>query len=123
MKVCRYSGRAPWRPAWMAVLALVVTMFALADSAAAQTSISQTSTTVFPIKLSKTGSYILKSNLDVSAATTDALDVSASSVTINLNGFTISGPGSSTGGTGVNATSGADLSTFTVVMCRGGPLG
>jgi hypothetical protein len=42
------------------------------------------------------GSYRLTSNLTVSSTSTDAIDVSVSHVTIDLNGFAIVGPGGST---------------------------
>src|SRR5271154_6955032 len=43
----------------------------------------------FPYVITSTGSYRLTSNLTVSAASTDAIDVNAPSVTIDLNGFSI----------------------------------
>jgi hypothetical protein len=46
----------------------------------------------FPILLCHSGSYRLAGNLNVSAINTDAIDVSAVNVTLDLNGFTISGP-------------------------------
>jgi hypothetical protein len=46
----------------------------------------------FPIVISQSGSYRLKSNLVVPDANTTAIDVEASDVTIDLNGFAILGP-------------------------------
>jgi parallel beta-helix repeat protein len=46
----------------------------------------------FPIKITKSGSYRLNSNLTVkSGINADAIDVKVSSVTIDLSGFTITG--------------------------------
>ena len=47
----------------------------------------------FPITLSQSGSYKLTSNITVSSNDTNAIYVTASHVTIDLNGFTITGPG------------------------------
>jgi hypothetical protein len=46
----------------------------------------------FPIQICSSGSYELDSDLVVSAHNTDALQIFADNVTLNLNGFTISGP-------------------------------
>lgn len=55
-----------------------------------------------------TGSYRLTSNLTVSSTSADAIDVTASHVTIDLNGFSIAGPGVSSTGDGINgSTAGA----------------
>lgn len=48
----------------------------------------------YPYKISGKGSYRLTSNLKPPAST-DGIDVSASNVTVDLNGFAIIGPGSS----------------------------
>jgi Right handed beta helix region len=45
----------------------------------------------FPIKISKSGSYRLNSNLTVKKSGVDAIDVNVSNVTIDLSGFTITG--------------------------------
>lgn len=58
----------------------------------------------FPITICSPGSYILVSNLIV-PKDTDGIDVSVPNVTIDLNGFTISGPVSCTG-TGSTLTCG-----------------
>jgi parallel beta-helix repeat protein len=63
----------------------------------------------FPYKITASGSYRLTSNLNPPAST-DGLDTSASNVTIDLNGFAIIGPGSSTiSPTGVSATGENDV--------------
>jgi hypothetical protein len=46
----------------------------------------------FPYKITQPGSYKLSGNLVVSAVSTDGIDILTSNVTIDLNGFTISGP-------------------------------
>src|SRR6266542_5221831 len=46
----------------------------------------------FPIQICDSGSYRLDSNLILSAYDTDAIQISADNVTLDLNGFTISGP-------------------------------
>ncbi len=46
----------------------------------------------FPIVVCQSGSYRLSSNLTVPDAVTDAIDVTADNVTIDLNGFSILGP-------------------------------
>jgi hypothetical protein len=53
----------------------------------------------FPYTISNTGSYRLTGNLTVSGTNVDAIDVNASHVTIDLNGFSIIGSGS---GAGIN---------------------
>ena len=67
----------------------------------AQTAIRQSGGTKFPIRITKSGSYILETNLVVSAAATDAIDVAVNDVTIDLNGFAIIGTGAGSGGKGV----------------------
>ena len=52
----------------------------------------------FPVTISLRGSYRLSSNLTVPDANTDAIVVSASDVTIDLNGFSIVGPVVCSGG-------------------------
>ena len=56
----------------------------------------------FPYVIGASGSYRLTGNLSV-AASKDAIDVNDSSVTIDLNGFSITGPGSSAP-IGINAS-------------------
>jgi hypothetical protein len=74
------------------------------SSAQAQTKITKPSVGL-PYKITKSGSYFLASNLAVTTKTTTAIVVNANNVTINLNGFTLSGVGSSaTSGVGINAT-------------------
>jgi hypothetical protein len=63
----------------------------------------------FPYVISNPGSYRLTGNLTVSSTSADAIDVNASQVTIDLNGFSISGPGSSSVGHGIAEPSSSEL--------------
>jgi hypothetical protein len=93
------------------LLLLLTALSALATSggaAAAQEVIKQTPTTVFPIKITRPGSYVLASNLILTGGT-DAIDVKANYVSINLNGFSIIGPGSGSG-VGINGASNVGIS-------------
>jgi hypothetical protein len=71
----------------------------------------------FPYKITEPGSYRLNGNLVVKAADTTAINIDASNVTIDLNGFSITGPGASVGLYGV-----ADLSADTAVAVRNGTI-
>jgi len=92
-----------------AVLFAAVTMLGFAASAGAVNPIKIDQVTVlaaggFPYKIKNSGSYILTSNL-TNSKSTDAIDVTAAQVTIDLNGFEILGPGSSVATvTGINAS-------------------
>jgi hypothetical protein len=46
----------------------------------------------FPIIICRSGSYRLSGNLTIPNANTDGIDITADNVTLDLNGFTISGP-------------------------------
>src|SRR5262245_9419341 len=56
----------------------------------------------FPVTITQPGSYRLSSNLDVGTAATSAnitaVEIRANGVTLDLNGFTISGPATCTNG-------------------------
>jgi hypothetical protein len=59
----------------------------------------------FPIIICQSGSYELSGNLQVTASKTDAIDIKAKNVSLNLNGFTITGPVTCTGfGTSLTCT-------------------
>jgi hypothetical protein len=58
----------------------------------------------FPFTISQTGSYRLTSNLVVPNSNTTAIKVNISDVTIDLNGFSIIGPGAAGSGIGIDAT-------------------
>jgi hypothetical protein len=59
----------------------------------------------FPFTISGSGSYRLTSNLLVPNANTTAIKVNISDVTIDLNGFSIIGPGTAGSGIGIDASS------------------
>jgi hypothetical protein len=61
----------------------------------------------FPVTISVSGRYQLSSNLTVADADTDAIDITASNVTIDLNGFSIIGPVVCSGGVQKNGPTGA----------------
>jgi parallel beta-helix repeat protein len=63
----------------------------------------------FPYVITTSGSYRLTGNLTVSSTSADAIDVNANDVTIDLNGFSIIGPGGSTSGNGISAASVVDV--------------
>lgn len=70
-------------------------------SAEAQTKLTKPLAS-FPISITKSGSYILATTLQVGGRTLNAINVSAPNVTIDLNGFSIIGPGAGVG-VGINA--------------------
>jgi len=57
----------------------------------------------FPVTISLPGSYRLAGNLTTPDANTTAIQISANNVTLDFNGFTISGPGITGTGIGVEA--------------------
>jgi hypothetical protein len=59
----------------------------------------------FPVTLDAAGSYVLTSDLIVASAASHAIALTTGDVTIDLNGFSIIGPASCTGG----ASNGTDL--------------
>lgn len=69
---------------------LVLSILSMAGSVLGQTVITQKSTTTFPIKIQTSGSYKLGSNLKP-PVNTDAIDVTVGGVTVDLNGFSITG--------------------------------
>jgi len=58
----------------------------------------------YPINITKSGSYVLTDNLEPGNKNSDAIDVSTSNVTIDLNGFSIKGPNLSGSGVGIDAS-------------------
>jgi hypothetical protein len=59
----------------------------------------------FPYKITQPGSYKLSGNLVVSAPSTDGIVMETGNVTLDLNGFTISGPVTCTGyGSGLSCS-------------------
>ncbi len=99
--------------------------------AQAQKMIGQVKT--FPIVISKSGSYKLRSNITVPDANTTAISVQADNVTIDLNGFSILGPtvctvgsngyvtsctptATGSGGYGISSWNGSTWSAATTVL-------
>lgn len=99
-------------------LACAAAMLALATSAGAVDGVIEINQAKvlagngFPYSITNAGSYRLTSNLSVSGSH-DGIDVLASGVTIDLNGFSISGPGVGTSTDGI-ATGGAVFTGLTV---------
>ncbi len=86
----------------MAVVGLV--FVGLPQAARAQTKLKPGQ--CCPVKVKKSGSYILTGNLEPNNPNTDAIEVSASNVTIDLGGYSIVGPNKTSGsGIGVDALS------------------
>lgn len=83
------------RSVFIAAIALVVVPIC-AFAIDGQVLINQSTVTAaggFPYTITQSGSYKLSRNLTVSAPGVDAIDITADNVTLDLNGFTISGPG------------------------------
>ena len=78
------------------VLACLLTTLSVSTFAVdGVTLISQSTVTAaggFPYRITHSGSYKLASNLDASGSVTDAIDIDADNVVLDLNGFTITGP-------------------------------
>jgi hypothetical protein len=64
----------------------------ISQSSALAGNVTPGDTPGFPVTISVPGSYRLSSNLTVPDANTDAIDITADNVTIDLNGFSILGP-------------------------------
>ncbi len=75
-------------------IALAAAALIFGAVANAQTQINQANISSFPVVITKPGSYILTSNLNVTSTTSNAINIQASNVTLNLNGFSITGPNS-----------------------------
>jgi hypothetical protein len=56
----------------------------------------------FPYHIDKSGSYRLSSDLVISGTNTNGIDIDTSAVSLDLNGFSIIGPGAQSNGTGVS---------------------
>lgn len=71
----------------------------------------------FPVTIGETGSYRLTGNLDLTAeeADTNAIDIEATNVILDLNGFSIIGQGTgASGGDGVNGGSDVTVKNGTI---------
>ena len=61
----------------------------------------------FPASITTPGSYRLTGNLEVSSTTADGIEITTGNVTIDLNGFSITGPGKGIGsGDGIHSNQG-----------------
>ncbi|GAA0716588.1 hypothetical protein [Dokdonella soli] len=76
----------------------------------------------FPITISAPGSYVLTSDLLVTAAGANAININASPVDLNLNGHTIDGGGSCTGMPVTSCTPGAGSAGISA-YAGGAPVG
>jgi parallel beta-helix repeat protein len=84
------------------------------------TLIKQTPTTVFPINIAVPGSYRLASDLKVTSLTPDVIDIRADDVTLDLNGFSIIGPGSGIGINGASFDASVVTNGVVTAMAAGG---
>lgn len=66
------------------------------QKAAAMGRVTPSDTPGFPVTISQSGLYRLAGNLQVADAVTTAIEITADNVTLDLNGFTISGPNTCT---------------------------
>ena len=67
----------------------------------------------FPVSINLPGSYVLSSNLTVPNASTHAIEINASHVTVDLNGFAILGLTDCLGGSNPCANSGDGIGIYT----------
>ena len=89
---------------WLVCLLLTLLLFGLGRGAAhAQTKLTQP-LHAGTIRITKAGSYFFGSNLTTPSTTFPFILVSASNVTINLNGFSMIGPGSAGTAVGIKAS-------------------
>jgi hypothetical protein len=82
------------------VLGLIVAIPFASYAAEGKIMIGQTPSTTFPIVIDTPGSYVLTSNLQVST-NFNCIQISADNVTLDLNGFALTGPGTGSGGSGI----------------------
>ena len=89
---------------WLVCLLLTLLLFGLGRGAAhAQTKLTQPAL-AGTIRIKKAGSYFLGSNLTTPSTTFPFILVNANNVTINLNGFSMIGPGSAGTAVGIKAS-------------------
>ena len=74
------------------LITLLFVLTALCAPSYAQTMINQSSISNFPYNITTSGSYKLSSNITVSSTGVTAFLINAPNVTLDLNGYTISGP-------------------------------
>ena len=81
------------------------------------TEISQPSS--FPITISSSGSYKLTGNITCSTNNVNAITITADNVTLDLNGFTITGPGYSHGDSGNGIQIGSGTAIYNITITNG----
>lgn len=99
--------RGQIRAAAIIVVTVALTMGVIPGSAPAQTKINVPST--FPVKISKSGSYILVANLVANSKNPNVINVTVPNVLINLNGFRVGGPSLAGTASGINAAGQANV--------------
>ena len=67
------------------------------QACAMQTGCFAGDTAGFPVTIAASGSYRLTSNLVVASTTANGITMSVNNVAVDLNGFSVTGPGSGTG--------------------------
>ena len=81
----------------LALLVCVLFLMAIIPPSAlavdGQIKISQTPSTTFPIVINQPGSYVLTSDIVVSASNTLGIEITVDNVNLDLNGYTLTGPG------------------------------
>ena len=84
------------------IICLIATLLFLAtdNTAKEATGLIEISQKDMPLTITEPGSYILVSNLSINDADITAIFITTNNVTIDLNGFTIKGPGKGSGGMG-----------------------
>ncbi|MEW6379253.1 MAG: right-handed parallel beta-helix repeat-containing protein [bacterium] len=73
-----------------------------ADEGDSQVEISQTPSTTFPIVIDQPGNYILTGDITVSTPQVNGIEIMADDVTLDLNGYTLTGPGGEGTGIGIS---------------------
>ncbi|MEW6379251.1 MAG: right-handed parallel beta-helix repeat-containing protein [bacterium] len=71
-----------------------------------QAEVSQTPSTTFPIVIDQPGNYTLTGNITVSTLNVNGIKIRAGNVTLDLAGYTITGPGSGGSGVGIFVSQG-----------------
>ncbi len=81
---------------------IAILLFLTADNTAKEaTGLIEISQKDMPLTITESGSYILVSNLSINEPNITAIFIPTNNVTIDLNGFTIKGPGKGSSGTGI----------------------
>jgi len=89
---------------WVFLCICIIVIPISAYSLDGQVEIRQTPATRFPIVIDQPGNYRLTSNIRVSTPNVDGIQIMASDVSLDLDGYTLNGPGKSSKGTGIYAS-------------------